>query len=243
MSEFPKIAPIGLTGIVVTFAGAMGDRANMAAIAFRATLDAEDWPEISETSSTLVSTFLAVDLVDTPFEDLRARLIALLASKDWYSAALPSGRKLWTLPTCFGTKRAPQLDEAAQAAGLTAKQALTSLANSRPRVITLGYAPGQPYLGPLDPEWNIPRQSELTPQVPAGALVVAIQQFVLFTAPMPTGWRHVGQTAFLPFDAHRDTPVLLTPGDEIRFAPIEEAELTALEATDSLGGATWEALP
>ncbi len=53
----------------------------------------------------------------------------------------------------------------------------------------------------------------------------------------------MGQTAFRPFDLKRNTPVLLTPGDEIRFATISEQELIELEdAGDSLGGAEWEEL-
>jgi allophanate hydrolase subunit 1 len=66
------------------------------------------------------------------------------------------------------------------------------------RVLAVGFAPGQPYLGPLGEEWNLPRLKALQ-QVPAGALVQAISQFVLFTGPAPTGWRHVGQTAFRCF--------------------------------------------
>ncbi|MFK7877658.1 MAG: allophanate hydrolase subunit 1 [Paracoccaceae bacterium] len=243
MADFPRIANVGLTGLVVTFAAEMDPRANLAAIAFRAAVQAKNWPEVSETSSTLVSTFIAIDLVDTPFEDIRTRLIALLEGQDWFAASPPPGRKLWTLPMCFDTEAAPQFEDAAQAAGLSLADARTSLQNARTRVITIGYAPGQPYLGPLEPAWDIPRQSELTPQVPAGALVVAIRQFVLFTAAMPTGWRHVGQTAFRPFDPNRDIPVALTPGDEMRFAPITPTELKALEGSDSLGGAGWTALP
>lgn len=242
MTDFPRIANVGLHGLAVTFAGEMSERANLAAIAFRAALDAEAWSEITETSSTLVSTFLAVDLARQDIEALHARLETLLATQDWYAADLPPGRKLWTLPMCFGTDRAPQLDEAARAAGLSLDAALDSLANSRTRVITVGYAPGQPYLGMLDAAWNIPRQAELTPKVPAGALVLAIRQFVLFTAAMPTGWRHVGQTAFRTFDPNRETPILLTPGDEMRFAPITDSELAELETGDSWGGAEWQAL-
>lgn len=242
MTGFPRIANVGLHGLAVIFAGEMSERANLAAIAFRAALDAQAWPEISETSSTLVSTFLAVDLAVHDHEALRERLETLLTSRDWFAATLPPGRKLWTLPMCFGTERAPQLDEAAHTAGFSHSEAVQSLSNSRTRVITVGYAPGQPYLGMLEPPWNIPRQSELTPQVPAGALVLAIQQLVLFTAAMPTGWRHVGQTAFRTFDPMRETPILLTPGDEIRFAPICDTELAELETGDSLGGAVWEPL-
>lgn len=243
MSDFPRLASVGLSGIAVTFAGQMEDRANMAAIAFRAAVDAQGWPEVSETASSLVSTFVAVDLAVTPYEDIHARLTQLLKTQDWYAAAPPPGRKLWTIPMCFGTDRAPQLAEAAEAAGLSQSQALESLANARVSVITIGYAPGQPYLGPLDPVWDIPRQSDLSPRVPASALVVAIRQLVIFTADMPTGWRHVGQGAFRTFDPNREIPIALTPGDEMRFAPISDTELADLEANaDSLGGATWEAL-
>jgi 5-oxoprolinase (ATP-hydrolysing) subunit B len=48
------------------------------------------------------------------------------------------------------------------------------------RVLAVGFAPGQPYLGPLGEEWNLPRLKALQ-QVPAGALVQAISQFVLFS--------------------------------------------------------------
>lgn len=242
MTDYPRISTVGLSGLAVTFAAEMSDAANRAAIAFRAVVEAEDWPQVSETSSTLVSCFLAVDLAEADLEALRARLETLLASRDWLAADLPSGRKLWTLPCCFDSTAAPQMEEAAKAAGLTLQDARADLINSRTRVITLGYAPGQPYLGTLAPHWDIPRQSDLTPKVPAGALVVAIRQLVLFTAAMPTGWRHIGTTAFRTFDPAREIPVALTPGDEIRFAPITEQDLQDLQA-DSMGGAIWEPLP
>lgn len=243
MSEFPRIRPVGLSGVVVSFGGELSDAANRAAIAFRAAVDAEGWEEVTETASTLVSTYLAVDLAQTPFEEIAARLEDLLETADWIGAELPPGRKLWTLPVCFGTDRAPQLAEAAEAVGMSEKEALESLAGARTRIITIGFAPGQPYMGLLPETWNIPRQSGLTPKVPAGALVVAIRQFVLFAAANPTGWRHVGQTAFRPFDLERETPILLSPGDEVRFARITDTELAELEeAGDSLGGAEWEDL-
>jgi inhibitor of KinA len=242
MSASPRISTVGLSGFAVTFAGDMSHAANCAAIAFRAAVEAAQWPEVRETSSTLVSCFIAADLAQIDLDSLRARLDTLLTSRDWLEAALPPGRKLWTIPCCFDADAAPQMAQAAEAAGLTEADARAELMAARTRVITLGYAPGQPYLGTLAPHWNIPRQSELTPRVPAGALVVAIRQLVIFTSAMPTGWRHIGTMAFRMFDPNRDIPVALTPGDEIRFAAIAEAELDDLHA-DSMGGAAWEALP
>ena len=242
MTPYPHISTVGLSGLAITFAGEMSDAANRAAIAFRAVIDAETWPEVLETSSTLVSCYLAIDLATADLSALHTRLEALLASRDWLAADLPAGRKLWSIPCCFDGAAAPQMNEAAAAAGLPVQEARQSLITSRTRVITLGYAPGQPYLGTLAPAWNIPRQSELTPRVPAGALVVAIQQLVLFTAAMPTGWRHIGSTAFRTFDPAREIPVALTPGDEITFTAIPEDALPDLRR-ETYGGAKWELLP
>ena len=242
MSKPPKISRVGLRGVLVTFADTLSDPGNRAAVAFRAEVDAQDWAEVQETASTLVSTFIAVDLTVVDYDDMVARLTTLLDGRDWSTVAVETDRKLWTVPMCFEPEVAPQLEDAANAAGLSLKAARAQLSGMRTRVITLGFAPGQPYLGMLPVAWDIPRQTELTPQVPIGALVVAIRQFVLFATTAPTGWRHIGQTAFRPFDPDRTVPVAFSPGDEVRFAEISASELSALEATDSLGGATWTPL-
>ncbi len=242
MSDYPKVARVGLAGVVVTFGETLSESANLAAIAFRAAVDAQAWGDVQETASSLVSTFLSVDLTDVSYDDIRQRLLALLDTRDWFDVSLPPDRKLWTLPMCFESHVAPQLKDAANAAGVSKKAALEQLVGSRTRVITLGFAPGQPYLGLLPEKWDIPRQSELTPNVPAGALVIAIRQFVIFATATPTGWRHVGQTAFRPFDPHREIPFAFSPGDEVRFAPITLSELSHLEGGDSFGGAEWECI-
>lgn len=242
MTDLPRIARVGMRGVLVTFGDMLSDAANLAAIAFRAKIDAMGWPEVTETASTLVSTFIAVDLTQADYADIAARLQDVLAMQDREQAVLPKGRKLWTIPMCLDREVAPQLDDAAFEAGVSRAEARKQLEAAQTRVITLGFAPGQPYLGMLPDTWDIPRQSELTPQVPIGALVLAIRQFVLFATSAPTGWRHVGQTAFKPFDPIRETPVAFTPGDEVRFAPITVSELRELEQGDTFGGADWVAL-
>ncbi len=168
----------------------------------------------------------------------------MLQEHDWYQAPLPAGRRLWQVPTVYGGAIAPQLDEAAVAAGLSPTEAIKRLSNTRVRVLTIGFAPGQPYLGPLGPEFNIPRLKELTPMVPEGALVLAISQFVLFSGPTPTGWRHVGQTAFRCFRPEAEQSFALRPGDEMQFLPISRDELEAIRtAEDGTGGATCTEIP
>lgn len=71
---------------------------------------------------------------------------------------------------------------------------------------------------------------------------MAISQFVLFSGPTPTGWRHVGQTAFRCFRPEAQQSFALNPGDEMLFEPISPDELESIRSSDNdgSGGATFE---
>lgn len=241
---WPQIKTVGLAGVIVTFSGVLSEPANRAAIAFLAVVRAAEWEEVEESNSTLVSTFLKIDLSVYRPEPIIERLQNLVDSRDWLAAPLPSGRTLWRVPTLFGTDRAPELAEAAELAGQTIEQAITDLSTTSMRVLTIGFAPGQPYLGTLPDYWNIPRQTKITPNVPAGSLVTAVRQFCLFPYATPTGWRHVGATGFLSFRPKSERPFPLSPGDEMIFDPVTEAEFLKIESSDQSGngGAQTEML-
>lgn len=238
---WPRIQTVGTDGMLVSFGDRLGEAANRAALAFRSALDRAQLDGVEESSTSLVSTYLRFDPVHADHAGLRADLERLLATENWYEAALPEGRRLWRIPTVFGTDLAPQLDQAAAAAGLSPDAAIASISRTRVRVQTIGFAPGQPYLGELESNWDIPRQKELTERVPEGALTVAIRQLVLFSVSTPTGWRHIGQTAFRLFRPTSDTPFVLRPGDEALFEPVSPEHLSAMR-DDPDGGATSQVI-
>ena len=237
--EFPVIRTAGIDGLLVSFGNRLSEPANRAALAFRAAVEKETWDAVEETSSSLVSAYIRFDPLHRSHADLKAELQTLLASRDWYAADLPAGRRFWRIPTVFGTSLAPQLAQAAATAGLSEDAAITSLSQTRVRVQTIGFAPGQPYLGELPEAWDIPRQSQLTERIPVGALAVAIRQLVLFSVATPTGWQHVGQTAIRLFRPDADEPFLLRPGDEVQFVPTDAGDLEGLHR-DPQGGAESE---
>lgn len=239
MSDAPQIRDVGLSGLLVTFADTLSEPANRAALAFRAAVDAQGWDGVQETATSLASTFLRYDPLDTDRDALADRLSALLSETDWTEAPLPSGRQRWTIPVALGGAEGPQFDEAAEAAGLTPDAAREEIAAARPRVLSIGFAPGQAYLGHLPDHWNIPRLNDLSPNVPEGALVAAIRQLIVFSRTTPTGWRHIGQTAFRSFRPGADTPFPLSPGDEVAFEPIPAKDLEKFRDRDG-GGATVE---
>ncbi|MDJ0822418.1 MAG: carboxyltransferase domain-containing protein [Paracoccaceae bacterium] len=242
MTGFPALAAVGLSGLLVRFGDTLSEPANRAALALRAAVEAEGWDGVEECATSLVSTFLRFDPLRLPLETLEAQVHTLLQSRDWYAEPLPQGRSLIRIPTVYGGAHGPQLEEAAAAAGVDTQTAVAELSSARTRVTTIGFAPGQPYLGTLPEHWNIPRQTSLTPNVPRGALVVAIRQLVLFSNPMPTGWRQIGLTAVQLFQPDAPEPFVLKPGDEVEFPAVSAERLAELQASQ-MGGATRETLP
>lgn len=239
---WPCIRSVGFDGLLVSFGDQLSEPANRAALAYRAAVERAGLSGIEETSTSLVSCFVRFDPLGTDAKALRSDLSTLLAGQDWYAAPMPEGRRLWHVPTVWGSDLAPQLEEAAQAAGLSVDAAVEMLSTTRVRVQTIGFAPGQPYLGQLPECWDIPRQQALTSRIPEGALAVAIRQMVLFSVATPTGWRHVGQTAIKLFRPDSDMPFVLRPGDEVLFPQITREAYENMVKSGPDGGATFEVI-
>ena len=237
----PVIRPAGLTGVLVSFGDSLSEPANRAALAFSSAVARAGIDGVEECAPSLVSVFVQFDPLHLDLEVLITRLRVLMDDRDWYAAPMPEGRRFIRVPTVYGTEHAPQLADAAAAAGLCVDAAIAQLSEARVRVQTIGFAPGQPYLGLLPEAWDIPRQTALTKAVPEGALVLAIRQLVLFSVANPTGWRHVGQTALRLFRPDSDRPFFLRPGDEVQFVQANP-DVLAHHADDPDGGAVIEAI-
>ena len=239
--ERPALLPLGPDGVLVRFADRLDEPANRAALAFRSAVDAADLDGITETATSLTSALVRFRPDRVSRASLEDALSNLIETCDWASAPLPEGRQLWHIPAAFEGAEAPGLEEAAVLAGVTPEQAVADVTGQALRVLALGFAPGQPYLGFLPDHWDIPRQTDVTPQVPRGAVVVAVRQVIPFANAAPTGWRQIGRTAFRCYDPQATPPLPLRPGDEVRFQPVSASALARLEG-DERGGAEAEAL-
>lgn len=239
----PEILPLGLDGILVRFSDRLNEPANRAALAFRAFIERDQPEGVTESATSLTSVLIRFQPDVVGRAKLLDRLSENLAKRDWFEASLPAHRKRWCIPTVFGGDHGPQLEEAAELAGLDPQQAIDEICRTDLRVLAVGFAPGQPYLGFLDEHWNIPRQTEVTPEVPQGAVVLAVRQVIPFANAAPTGWRQIGRTAFRCYAANREPALPLSSGDLVRFTQIDEDTFASLrQSTDAMGGASGEAL-
>ncbi len=229
----PAFRPLGVDGILVRFSKILTERANAAALAFRDAIQNQKPDGVTEVASSLTSVRVAFDPAMTNRDAVQARLQQLLNGP---ATDTPTAKRLWCIPTAFGPNHAPQLAEAAAHAGVSEAQAIAELTNQTVRVIAIGFAPGQPYLGMLPAHWDIPRQSSLTERLPRGALITAVRQLIIWAAEAPTGWRHIGQTAFDVYRPDSDQPFAFIPGDEVRFVHVPDTEMADLLANSGADG-------
>ncbi|WP_306006826.1 5-oxoprolinase subunit B family protein [Aquicoccus porphyridii] len=239
--DCPNIAPLGVDGVLVRFSTRLDDVANRAVLGFAADLESDPPHGMIEIASALSSVYLRFDPEAVTRAELTKALHARASARDWSAPADSVGRR-WHIPTAFGGDHGPQLAETAALLDMSEEEAVADLVANPVRVLAIGFAPGQPYLGMLPERWDIPRLKDITPSVPASALVVAVRQLIVFSADTPTGWRHVGQTAFKPFRAESDAPFPLRPGDVLHFDPVSHDEFDRIRAGDSdgSGGARLE---
>jgi inhibitor of KinA len=163
-----------------------------------------------------------------PFEALRAAVLERLAEP--LDTAASAGRTI-DIPVCYGGEFGPDLDDVAAACGLSTEQVIERHMQSAHRIYMLGFAPGFPFIGGLDPVLQMPRRASPRTRIPPGSVGIARDQSCVYPLDTPGGWNLIGRTPLRLFDPAANPPCLLAPGDSVRFVRIDEATYqTLLEA-------------
>jgi len=166
------------------------------------------------------------DAPAAPLEPVRALL------EDCFKAASKfedAGRTV-EVPVCYDRELGLDLPEIAKRLSLSEAEIARRHSKSEHVVLMVGFSPGQPYIGGLDPKLAVPRRATPRTRVPAGAVAIANAQTAVYSYETPGGWNVIGRTPLAVFDPAREPPSLFAPGDRVRFVPIGLAEYRAAAA-------------
>ena len=144
-------------------------------------------------------------------------------------AAIPAGR-LHEIPVCYGGAGGIDLAELAAERGISPEELAGRHASTEYRVAFLGFSPGFAYLAGLPAELAAPRRASPRVHVPWGSVAIGGPYTGIYPESGPGGWRLIGRSPAPLFEATRDPPALLAPGDRVRFFAIEEWKFAALAA-------------
>ena len=147
----------------------------------------------------------------------------LAVSREIEAAPLPEGA-LVEIPVCYGGELGPDLEDVAGRIGCTAAEVIELHTAREYRVYVVGFVPGFAYMASVDERLALPRRSSPRTKVPAGSVAIAAGQTGIYPVETPGGWHILGRTPVRPFDPRRAPPVLLEPGDRVKFVPIPREE-------------------
>jgi inhibitor of KinA len=221
-----QIRPLGDRCLIVEFGQRVAPEINAAARAFAEHLLAHSIPGVVD----VVPAFTTVAIhyrpeafagAASPYRHLSDRVESMLAAG---VGGTPAAGRLVEVPVCYGGDFGADLPEVAAACGMTTEEAIALHGLSPHVVYMLGFSPGFPYLGGLDPRLALPRRTTPRTRVPVGSVAIAREQTAIYSVEMPGGWNLIGRTPLRLFDVEADPPCLLQPGDRVRFVSISSQQ-------------------
>ena len=127
-------------------------------------------------------------------------------------------------PVCYEPEFATDIHAVAAINKISVEEVIALHLSKTYRVYMLGFLPGFSYLGEVDERIATPRKREPVAVAP-GSVGIAGKQTGIYSLASPGGWQIIGRTPVKLFDAYADNPVLLRPGDKVRFFSINKNEI------------------
>lgn len=205
----------GDTGLTVVLGNQVNPETSQQVLRLADAIERAELPGVIEVVPTYLSLLVHYDPLETSQSTLIEALDELHKSGSTVQL-IPASH--WSFPLCVEEEAfAPDLASVASFAKQTEREVVQSITGADLTVYMLGFAPGQPYMGDLPSDFSIPRRESPIHDVPAGSVLTATGKIVIYPNSNPTGWHIVGRTPVPIFDKLRDHPVLLSPGDKVRF--------------------------
>jgi inhibitor of KinA len=228
------VLPLGDAAAYVEFSDSLDLEVNDAVQRLAAAVHARALPWIRDVVPALGGLALHFDIEHEALPEAPLQAAAGLI-EECLKGGLPDasavGRSL-EVPICYDPELALDLEELAARLKLAPEEVARRHAATEYRVLMMGFSPGLPYLGGLDPSLAVPRRATPRATVPAGSVAIANLQAVVYPYAIPGGWTIVGRTPLTVFDARRTPPSLFAPGDRVRFRPVPRAEFERLRETE-----------
>lgn len=227
-----KIVPAGETAYLIRCYGSSNEARNRFVQALSLRIESE-WPQaVLAAVPAYDSVLVEYDLRVADPHQLMMGLYKLCNQAAFDHEVIGKGV---TLPVLYGGEVGFDLEGVARQTGFSCDDVVRIHTETEYRVYCVGFTPGFPYLGFLPPELEVERLKRPRLSVPAGSVGLAGRQTGLYPIGSPGGWRIIGRTPVSMIRPAQDPPVLLEPGDFVRFRSIERDEFECIQGEIEAG--------
>jgi KipI family sensor histidine kinase inhibitor len=146
-----------------------------------------------------------------------------LSSIDFNNLNLSQDKKEWTIPICYDFEM--DLANMSKELKLDKEEIIDTHLKSSFFIYMIGFVPGHPFMGDLDPKLFLNRLKTPRVKVPAGSVGIVEKFCNIYPYESPGGWNIIGRTPKKIFN-NKDSvkPCLLSPGDIVKFRSISKKE-------------------
>lgn len=227
-----KILPSGDSAVLIQLGSVISPQVNAAVHALDAGIKSANINGIVETVPAFASLLVLYDPVVIGYEEISGTLRAICENPTSVSE-----RKsfLYTIPVCYGDEFGEDLEDVAAHAGMSADEVVRCHSERTYLIYMLGFLPGFPYLGGLDPAIVCPRLASPRQKIEAGSVGIGGEQTGVYPLASPGGWRLIGRTPVKLYDPNRAEPIFYSPGDSVKFSPIDRREYDRIAAEAEKG--------
>jgi inhibitor of KinA len=179
-----------------------------------------------------VPTFRALQVYYDPrevgYDALCAAITELLPQAT--PAVLPPSR-LVELPCCYEDPELGfDLEAVATRLGLAPGELVRLHSGAEYLVYFIGFTPGLPYMTGMPDRLTIPRLPTPRTKTPAGSVGIGGTQCCVYSVESPGGFWILGRTPLRLYDPGVPEPILLRPGDRVRFRATDRGEYDRIAA-------------
>ena len=222
MNQEIVIRPCGDQALTVLFEQRISEEIHQQVIRLDIMLQAD--PAVVEVVPAYASVLVYYDPLAYTYAEMEQRIRKHLTED---RPARETDGKCVVIPVCYGGKHGPDLPFVASHAGLTVSEVIQLHSGREYRIYMLGFLPGFPYLGGMDPKLETPRLPSPRTLIPAGSVGIGGRQTGIYPFDSPGGWRLIGRTPASLFRrsvSGKEKVPIYQAGDRIRFESISPEE-------------------
>ena len=214
IEKFPVFKMMGDSDIVIYFGATISSETNDKVHWLADSIKNKNWLGIIETIPSYVSLSIHYDPFIVDYSSVKGFVEKILEDTE---EIIYSPKKTVIIPTFYEGDYAPDMESVESITGFPKDEIIKMHTGIDYKVYSIGFTPGFPYLGTLDPALYCPRLDSPRLIVPTGSVAIAESQTGIYANESAGGWRIIGTTPITLFDSTRSNPALLKPGDLVRF--------------------------
>lgn len=181
---------------------------------------------ITEIIPSYTSIMVSYDFLKVSYKQICKEIDEVLEHADEFYSEITT--RSISIPVYYGLEVGLDLEELSKMKNKSVDEIISLHVNKEYFVYAIGFSPGFPYMGEVDPTLATPRLANPRAKVPKGSVGIADNQTAIYPQLSPGGWQILGRTPIEMFDTSYEGFSYLKVGDKVKFEPIGKEQFLEL---------------